>query len=86
MEYTLELYKSDRRCKSGEKLVRKVDIGEKTLLEAQVIARAKEMQGYLVDIKETFVTRKNLLTGTEFQERYDTPVYCSPAFESYWTM
>jgi hypothetical protein len=32
------------------------------------------------------VTRKNLLSGKEFQERRDTPTYMSPAFESYWSM
>jgi hypothetical protein len=24
--------------------------------------------------------------GAEFKERYDTPYYCSPSSESYWSM
>jgi hypothetical protein len=32
------------------------------------------------------VTRVNLMTGLEYQERADTPSYCSPASESYWSM
>lgn len=32
------------------------------------------------------VTRKNLMTGKEFQEDEDTPPYLSPAYETYWTM
>jgi hypothetical protein len=41
--------------------------------------------GYVVEVHETFVTRKNLVGGKEFQERYDTPYYCSPSSESYWS-
>ena len=37
-------------------------------------------------VHETYVTRVNLMSGKEFKERYDTPIFCSPAFESYWSM
>jgi hypothetical protein len=33
---------------------------------------------------DRMVTRKNALTGAEFQERADTPYYCSPSSETYW--
>jgi len=26
------------------------------------------------------------MTGAEFQERYDTPYYCSPSSETYYSM
>lgn len=32
------------------------------------------------------VTRINLMSGKEYQERRDTPGYCSPSRESYWSM
>lgn len=32
------------------------------------------------------VTRVNLMSGKEYQERRDTPGYMSPSRESYWTM
>ena len=41
--------------------------------------------GYRISIHETLVTRTNLMTGLEFQERYDTPYSCSAASESYWS-
>ena len=41
---------------------------------------------FVVEVFETFVTRQNLIGGKEFQERYDTPYFCSPASESYWSM
>lgn len=38
------------------------------------------------DSIELSVTKTNLLSGQEFQERANTPAYCSPASESYWSM
>jgi hypothetical protein len=32
------------------------------------------------------VTRVNMMSGLEYQERRDTPIYCSPASETYWSM
>jgi hypothetical protein len=32
------------------------------------------------------VTRINMMTGLEYQEKLNTPNYCSPASESYWSM
>lgn len=32
------------------------------------------------------VTRKNLMTGLEYQEKSNTPLCCSPASETYWSM
>ena len=37
-------------------------------------------------IFETMVTKTNILTGVEFKERYDTPYYCSPSSETYFSM
>ena len=31
------------------------------------------------------VTRRNLMTGQEYQEPEDTPGYLSPASEAYWS-
>jgi len=32
------------------------------------------------------VTRKNLMSGAEFQEDVNTPYFCSPSSETYWSM
>ena len=50
------------------------------------VADAKRGLGFIVEVFETFVTQKNMMSGREFQERYDTPYFCSPASESYWSM
>jgi hypothetical protein len=35
---------------------------------------------------EKMVIRINLMSRKEYEERANTPIYCSPAYESYWSM
>jgi hypothetical protein len=86
MDYTVEVYKSDKRSKTGERLVTKVDKTHHSLslLEFACDDMYPASKGFRVVINETYVTRKNLLTGIEFQEHYDTPSFCSPSSESFW--
>ena len=35
---------------------------------------------------ELTVTRHNALTGAPFEETVNTPYYCSPSSETYWSM
>ena len=84
--YTLELYKADRRVKEGRRLVEKRDFDPVTHDYIQTVVEDKIKQGFLVLVHETYVTKKNLMGGKEFTERYDTPYFCSPASESYWSM
>lgn len=84
--YTIEVYKTDRRVKAGRRLVEKRDFDPVTRdYIDSVVAKLSDM-GYTAELHETFVTKKNLMGGKEFTERYDTPHYCSPASESYWSM
>ena len=88
-EYTLEIYKSDRRTKEGRRLYAKQDFAPSTKDYIEKVAKQKRKQGFIVEVFETFVTRKTLDIGygsKEFQERYDTPYYCSPSSETYWSM
>ena len=86
--YTVEIYKRDRRIKSGERLVSKTDYATDNLsmLEHTVKHSIKPSMGERYEIHETMVTRKNMMGGAEYQERYDTPRYCSPSSEAYWSM
>lgn len=83
MDYTVEIYKLDRRMKAGKKLVSKMDYSceDISVIENDWPVR----KGHVRFIHETWVTRKNLITGREFQERYDTPYFCSPSSETYWS-
>jgi hypothetical protein len=43
----------------------------------------------IVDVKSyqpRMVERTNLMSGKKFQEDVNTPYYCSPSSETYWSM
>ena len=90
--YTVEIYKTDGRIKKtkqnplGERLVFKkdYDTDNRVSLEHTVSTTLGPRERY--EIHETYVTRKNMMNGAEFKERYDTPYYCSPSSETYWSM
>lgn len=91
MLYTIEIYKTDKRTKEGQRLIGKYDYDRKD--RASMEREVKELyptyktkDGYIFNIVETMVTRTNVMSGKTFQERYDTPYYCSPSSESYWSM
>lgn len=86
IEYTLEIYKSDKRTKEGRRLYAKQDFAPSTKDYISAVAEGKRKMGFIVEVYETYVTRKNVVGGHEFQERYDTPYFCSPSSESYWSM
>jgi len=87
MKLTVEVYKRDGRKRSGERLINKFD---HQLTSREELAHLYgttwlARDGYRFVIVETYVTRTNMMSGTEFQERYDTPYYCSPSSETYWS-
>jgi hypothetical protein len=84
--YTVEIYKADRRVKGGTRLVEKIDFEPVTQDYINTVVQAKQTQGFIAKLHETFVTRRNLMGGREYQERYDTPRFCSPSSEAYWSM
>jgi hypothetical protein len=91
MLFTLEIYKQDKRTKAGERLVGKYDYERRDLAAMEREVKSlyptyKTSDGYRFNIVETMVTKRNAISGREFQERYDTPYYCSPSSESYWSM
>ena len=93
-EYTLEIYRADRRIKRDERygrnrvglrFVKVMDFAPVTKSYIETVAEQKRKLGFVVKVFETYVTQKNLLSGKEYQERYDTPYYCSPSSEYYWS-
>jgi hypothetical protein len=86
VEYTLEIYKQDKRTKEGKRLYAKQDFAPSTKDYINIVAENKRKLGFIVEVFETYVTEKNLMTGKEFKERYDTPYFCSPSSESFWSM
>ena len=88
MDYTVEIYKDDKRVKRGRRFIRKVDVKADNKLEAvaSLVKTYPEKNGYHMVAEETWVINKNMMTGKEYKERYDTPSYCSPSSESFWSM
>jgi hypothetical protein len=85
--YTVEVYKKDRRVKAGERLDRKVDhtTADRAAIAEVYAVKYPASKGYRWEIHETYVTRRSLMGGAEFRERYDTPYHCSPSSETYWS-
>lgn len=86
MEYTVEIYKKDARKREGERLVEKKDIVVESPKSAVELHYQTVFKGHRIAVFETYVTRTNLMGGAEYKERYDTPRYCSPSSEAYWSM
>jgi hypothetical protein len=85
-EYTLEIYKSDKRTKEGRRLVAKQEFAPSTKAYVDAVVESKRKLGFIVEVFETWVERKNMMSGKVFLEKYDTPYYCSPSSETYWSM
>ena len=94
-EYTIEIYKADKRIKRDERhgknkvglrFVEVMDYAPSTKDYIERLAENFRRNGVVANVFETYVTKQNLMGGTEFQERYDTPRYCSPSSETYWSM
>ena len=88
MTYTVIVYKVDKRKKTGERevLYKDYDTDNLSMLEHTVKHTWRPSQGFRYEIHETMVTRTNMMGGKEYTERYDTPRYCSPSSEAYWSM
>jgi hypothetical protein len=84
--YTVEIYKADRRITEGRRLIEKRDFEPVTRDYINTVVEKLKTKCITVELHETFVTKTNLMGGEEFTERYDTPHFCSPASESYWSM
>ena len=93
-EYTLEIYKADKRVKKadrygkskpGLRFYQVMDFDPVTKDYIETVAEQKRKLGFVVEVFETYITRKNLIGGKKYQERYDTPYYCSPSSETFWS-
>ena len=89
-DYTVYIYKADKRTKSGERLVSTTVWRDRD--EASMKREVSELRnetypalGFRVEYFPTTKTVKNLMTGQDVQIDRDTPWACNPASESYWS-
>ena len=93
--YTVEIYKADKRIKRDERygrnrvglrFVEVIDFAPSTRDYIDTVVKSYVKDGFIAEAFETYVTQKNMMSGKEYQERYDTPGFCSPSSESFWSM
>ena len=85
-EYTIERYTIDLRRKDGLRLIDKMDYLPSTMEHLDRAVSLMEDDGFIINYFPTYTTEKNLLTGELYQDRTDTPHFCSPSSESFWSM
>ena len=90
-DYTMYIYKRDRRCKAGERLYSTTVWTNRD--EAGMRRESNEVydlypatKGWRFEYHPTMKTVKSLMTGEDVQIPADTPWCCNPASETYWSM
>ena len=90
-DYTLYIYKADKRTKTGERLysttvwTNRDDNGMRREV-AELFDLYNPDKGWRFDWTPSMKTVKNLMSGKEIQIPHDTPRSCDPSSELYWSM
>lgn len=90
--WTVYIYKTDRRTKSGERTVSTTVWQNRDAAEMQREVRELQYEmwpvskGFRIEFLPKMVTVRNLMTGEDVEIDRDTPWSCNPASESYWSM
>ncbi len=90
-DYTLYIYKRDRRCKAGERLFSTTvwpamdkESMNRTVVELYPLYKATD--GFRMEYVPTMKRVRNLMSGVEIEIPHDTPRSCDPSSELYWSM
>lgn len=90
MIYTLTIYRLDKRCKAGERLVNTYEFDRPNA--AAMYREVKELYmhhyprtQFRIEYAEKYITVKSLMSGQDVQIARDTPWSCRPDSESYWS-
>lgn len=85
-DFTLYSYKTDRRTKTGERLVMTRVLEDMTEDTMATMVQVLAQPGYRYEYFPAMITVKSLMTGQDVQIPADTPWCCNPASETYWSM
>jgi len=90
-DYTMYIFKTDRRFKTFERLVSTTVWRDRDAAGMQ--RECNELsdlypwsKGWRFEYHPTMMTVKSLMTGADVQIARDTPWSCNPASETYWSM
>ena len=89
--WTLYIYKRDRRCKTGERLfstpVWHAQDAEAMKRECnELYDLYPATQGWRMECFPSMKTVRNLMSGALVEIAHDTPRSCDPSSELYWSM
>jgi len=91
-DWTMYIYKVDRRCKEGRRLVsttvwRDRDHASMQREITELHLHDYPRPEYVIEYVSTYTTVKNLMTGQDVQiPTEDRGTVCDPSQERYWTM
>ena len=90
-DYTMYIYKADKRTKSGERLVSTTVWTDRSAESMRNECNGlywlyPASKGYRFEYVPTMKTVRNLMSGVDIQIPHDTPRSCDPSSELYWTM
>ena len=89
--WTVYIYKADKRTKTGERLFSTTvwaDRDEDSLRReiAELFDLYLPSDGFRFEWTPSMKTVRNLMTGKDIQIAHDTPRSCDPSSELYWSM
>jgi hypothetical protein len=90
-DYTLYIYKADKRCKTGERLCSTTvwtgtdDNGMRRTV-ADLFDLYPPSRGWRFDWTPSMRRVRSLMTGVEVEIAHDTPLACDPSSETFWSM
>jgi len=91
-DWLVTVYKTDKRCKAGERFVAKYPFSgmDRDAVERELNGLAQllypKKNGWLFDVQPATKIVKNLMTGKDIEIASDTPYCCDPSSERYWSM
>ena len=90
--WTMYIWKLDRRCKTGERLFsttvwtdRDAEAIDREVREL-FLSGLYTVDQFRVEVVPTTKTVRNLMTGEMVEIAYDTPRSCDPSSEQFWSM
>lgn len=90
--WTMYIWKLDRRTKSGERLfsttvwLGRDEAGMQREVAELLTSGLYTVDQFRIEFFPTTKTVKNLMTGEQVEIAYDTPRSCDPSSELYWSM
>ena len=89
--YKLNVYKLDRRRKTGRRFVKSYDYptSNETGVRGEIInlrSLYPQHSGWVLEYHPLTKTVVNLMSGRPVEIAYNTPGCCDPSTETYWSM